>query len=510
MGFLEGLIQTGTYYSRRDRARIAGGGAVADLLNYLELPLDWPGEETDPERRPRVIRVALDVDDPEAVPLDVRGIQEVHLADYPGPFTTPLQAKAAYLYKSPVGSNVSWGFSPIYKLGKGTGEKAVSELLGGETPDWENRNKSRYYKMHKRVLADYEESGFFTDGSIARLMAALVARTEDIAQLWQDRKRSYLIVFGVQSPEGEFRFPGKIPAFVAYFNAKLTERQEKAAPAIAVDCMLCRKPDAAGRTLNQVFKFATFDKPGFLPGGNKSGEFSVFPVCETCFGLLQRGYTEAEARFSTQIGVYGLDLLVIPEMIGDSSNFDRLTNKFQEFLQAGVEEELGLFANIARRDASFVFHFLFTERNQAQVRVHRMVEDVPPSHFRKLRDIWNQKRNLFFPDRNPAQSSAVTLDSTVRQIAAMLLSLAGKTDGEKEVMKERAINLIADLFSNARVDVASLKRAAASRLAGLLSDPDWLNAANYSGRFKLERLWMLFEFIIAYNRLLDHMEVTQS
>jgi CRISPR-associated protein Csh1 len=509
MGFLEGLIQTGTYYSQQDRAALGKNASLADLLNYLELPLDWPEEDTDPERRPRVIRVALQVTDAEAVPLDVQGIDSIHLADYPGPFHSITNAKAAYLYKDPVGSNVSWGFSPIYKLGRGTGDKAVSELLGKETPDWESDTKSRFYKMHKRTLADYEKSGFFTQGSTDRLMSELVSQVEEIAKLWQDRSRSYLIVFGVESPDG-FRFPGQIPAFTAYFRSKLAERQAEAAPKTTADCMLCHKADAAGRTLNQVFKFSTFDKPGFLPGGGKANEFAVFPVCENCFSLLQRGYTEAEGHFSTQIGITGLELLVIPEMIGDTGNYDRLERKFQDFLQAGVESELGLFTNITRRDASYVFHFLFTERNQAQVRVHRMVEDVPPSHFRKLRDLWNLKLELFFPNRSAGQRTSVNLDSTIRQITAMLLSLAGKTDGEKEVMKERAVNLIADLFSNAQVDVTTLKRSAASRLPGLVSDPDWLNAANYSGPFKLERLWMLFEFLYAYNRHLDQVEVTQS
>ncbi len=503
MGLLESMMQIGSYYSLQDRA-----GDLADLVNYLELPLPMPDDNTKPERRPQVICVALDAADPASRPLEVRGIDSIHLADYPGPFANQTQAKLGYLYKAPAGANVTWGFAPIYKLGKGVGEKAQDALMAvHENTPWHDDKDTRYYKLHKRVLADYEDSGFFTPGSTDRLMAALVQKADQIAGLWQDRKRSYLLVFGVKSPAG-FQYPGQVPLFADYFRAKLAEKQAKTAKKSRGDCMLCHKTDAASRTLNQVFKFSTFDKPGFLPGGKTKNAFAVFPVCEACYALLQRGYTEAENHFTSRIGIMGLDLLAIPEFIGDPSNLSRLENLFSDFLKTGVEREMGMFEKIARHDASFVFHFLFTEKNQAQVRLLRLVEDIPPSHFRKLHQLWNRKRAQFFPKtQDDAGTVEVDLDSAIRQMVAMILSLAGKTENDQVVMQDQAVNLIADLFNNAPVDVASLKRAAAARLPGLLSDASWLNAPHYNGAFKLERLFMLFEFLTIYNQHLDQEEV---
>jgi len=497
MGFLEGLVQTGKYYNLQDQA-----GELADIVNYLELPLDIPGEDTDPEKRPQAIRVALKVADPDAVPLDVQGIESITLADYPG--NPRLNPKTAYLYKSPVGSNVSWGFSPVYKLGRGISdqETSVTALIGDRETNWLEAKQSRYFKMHKRVLNDYEESSFFTKGSVMRLMNSLVDNVNEISRYWCDRKRSYLLVFGLNR-DNQFVFPGEIPAFIEYFRAKIADRQNNSQSERGLDCILCHKDGAAGRTLDQVFKFSTFDKPGFLPGGDIKNSFSVFPICENCYSLLQRGYFEAQTHFSSRIGISTLDVLIIPEMIGELNNLDRLQKTFEDFIVSGVQKEIGFYTNIAKRGASYVFHFLFTEKIQAQVRLHRMVEDVPPSHFRKLFTLWNWNKKRFFPERDDTQN----LDSAIRQIVMMLQSLAGKTDGEKEVMKTQVINLVADLFANAYIDVETLKRMAVSRVPGMVSDPDWLNAKRYSGGYQLERLWMLFEFLYAYNRYLDQEEV---
>lgn len=497
MGFLEGLVQTGKYYNLQDQA-----GELADIVNYLELPLDIPGEDTDPERRPQVIRVALKVADPEAVPLDVQGIESITLADYPG--NPRLNPKTAYLYKSPVGSNVSWGFSPVYKLGKGISDQdnALSALLGNDITGWLDSNQSRFCKLYKRVLVDFEVSNYFTKGSVDRLMNALVDKAVEIARYWCDRKRSYILVFGL-SHNNNFLFPGEIPAFIEYFRSKIAFCQSKSTTKKNLDCILCHTPGAAGRTLDQVFKFSTFDKPGFLPGGDIKNSFSVFPICENCYSLLQRGYFEAQTHFSSRIGISTLDVLIIPEMIGELKNLDRLQKTFEDFIISGVQKEMGFYTNIAKRGASYVFHFLFTEKIQAQVRLHRMVEDVPPSHFRKLFTLWNWNKKRFFPERDDTQN----LDSAIRQIVMMLQSLAGKTDGEKEVMKTQVINLVADLFANAYIDVETLKRIVVSRLPGMVSDPDWLNDKQYQGRDQLERLWMLFEFFYTYNRYLDQEEV---
>ncbi len=504
MGFLEGLIQTGQYYQQQDQA-----GDLADLSNYLELPLPLPTAQMPEERRPQVIRVALKVADPMAVPLDVLGIESISLADYPGPFTEDLQKKMAYLYKSPVGANVTWGFSPIYKLGKGITDGAKTALVGdGEAIKWTDHPKSRFNKMHHRTLQNYETAGFFTKGSLERLMGDFATRVDEIAAYWSDRKRSYLLVLGIIM-NGRFAFPGQVPAFVAYFRSKLSDRQDNTAPDFPVDCAVCHKPNIAGRTLDQVFKFSTFDKPGFLPGGARQNTFAVFPVCEDCFALLQRGYTEVESHFTAEVNLPRLNVLIIPEIIGEIGNFERLVYQFQDFLKSGVEKEEGLFTKVSHQNARFVFHFIFTEQNQAQVRLHRMVEDIPPSHFRKLRSLWLINKTVFFPPK-PQEGIKHTdqdLDSIIRQIVAMVLSLAEKTEGEKEVMKDRAVNLIADLFSNAYVDVASLKRLVVSRLPGLLADPDWLNVPKRPGSVKLEQWWMLFEFLYAYNDNLDQEEV---
>jgi len=495
MGFLEGLVQTGKYYNLQDQA-----GELADIVNYLELPLDIPGEDTDPERRPQVIRVALKVADPEAVPLDVQGIESITLADYPGPFMKPeQQARYLYLYRQPAGKHVTWSFSPVHHFKDLRGEKDHGKV--------QKKFAKEINRIQKRILDDFEKpkdksKPEFTAGSVKRILKAFHGSIDMIARLWNDPKRSYLLVLGLEK-NNRFIHPGEIPAFITHFRKKLYEWLKVPSGDNYLNCVICQKPNVANRTLNKIFKFSTFDKPGFLPSMSDKNILSVFPVCEKCHGLLYRGYSEAEKRFSIEIGMNRVRIFIVPEIIGQMSNYDHLQKAFIDYANNGVRREKVLLRDITKRGAIYAFHFLFTEKNRAQVRLHRMVEDVPPSHFRKLFALWNWNRKRFFPERDDTQS----LDSVIRQIVMMLQSLVGKTDGEKAVMRTQVINLIADLFANAYVEVDSLKRIAVSRLPGLVSDPDWLNAKRYSGGYQLERLWMLFEFLYAYNRHLDLEEV---
>jgi len=197
----------------------------------------------------------------------------------------------------------------------------------------------------------------------------------------------------------------------------------------------------------------------------------------------------------------------VPEVIGKPA-FKQLIQDGKSYLKEGVESEERYLDSLARRDASFVYHFLFVEQNQAQLILHRLIEDVPPSHFRKLQKLWKEvktKYNLYSVKEDENSQSLInsSLDNAVRTTCALLMSLAGKTDADQKVMKENVLTVIASLFQNQLIDVRYYKTLAVSRLTGLFSDEDWIRPKNkeaYDGASQLHSLWMLFEFFTLFNQ----------
>lgn len=68
-------------------------------------------------------------------------------------------------------------------------------------------------------------------------------------------------------------YPGETAAFVKYFKSKLNpdEPVKKKGAQQTTYCALCGERDKKLETLDKVFKFATFDKPGFCRG-RKTGQ----------------------------------------------------------------------------------------------------------------------------------------------------------------------------------------------------------------------------------------------
>ncbi len=488
MGFINAVKELGELEARKSE-----GSGSDELDNYLQLPMPIIENE---EKKGKVIRIWLDVEDRDHNPLEVRGISKIDLVDYLAGGLEADEQKRRYLYRDPVGSNVSWVFSPIYKLGKGEPDGAAK--LIGEDGDWCSDTKSRFFKMEHRVLADYEKEDFWGEGSTERVMKALELQVDRIAELWNDKKRSYLLLFGIDDG-GVFRYPGEISAFRGYFQAKLENNLGNGTSSSSGKCALC---GGSGSMVNldKVFKFATFDKVSFLPGasGGKGVKEKVFPVCGDCFAALSRGRQVLDASFLDGRTIPGLKIFVVPELLSGANRLDMASTHTREFIRKGIAVEKQLFRKLARQDESLVFHFIFWEKNQAQERLHLMVEDVPPSRLKRLETLWTECHRVFLwnsyeePVFDPKN---VTLDQGIRTTYAVLSSLAGKSDQDKSVMRERTLGILGRLLGGERVDVREVKQLMVSRFPGLFSDTEWLRF----GGTNLRKMAAILDFLTRSN-----------
>jgi CRISPR-associated protein Csh1 len=495
MGFLNAVYGLGMLMQQRNKE-----SDLADVINFLQLP--HPLGEVE-ERRARVIRIWLKVADPDAQTLDIQGIGTIDLRDYPG-FDNEDRIKEHYLYRKPVGSAAQWSFSPIYKLGKG--EKDGRDLLLGDgcTID----KNSRFYKLRKVVLQHFEDMGCFTSGSVERIMAELVDRVDEIADRWKEKKRSYLLIFGVDRRE-TFLYPGQIPAFIAYFKNKLALTsdggRDKPATPLVYQCALCGDLSSKVNTMDKVFKFATFDKDSFLPGARDGVgvKEKTGPVCSTCYALLSAGKTEMENKFINLKTLPGINLYIVPEIYSDNSRRLRnVSEKTKRFLANGVKFETEVFEYLAEQGDGLIYHFLFTELNNAQVKVHFLIEDVPPTRLNHLWRLWEQTCKTY-RGSDAVEERKVSLDQAFRQVVAIILALAGKSEQDKKAMRDKALQIIGALLNNESVDVLGLKNNMVLRFPGLFTNPDWLRPKakeELPGRLKVRGMAEVIDFLIRVNR----------
>jgi len=494
LGFINAVFDLGKLES--EKAKTRGGGA--DVIDdYLQLPMPIIEDEA---KRGKVIRVWMKVEsdesanDPETKELNVSGISRMDLVDYWAGSEEDDEKKRRYLYRDPVGSNTSWGFSPIYKLGPAKAD--VRKEMLGENDQWATDDKSRFNKLEKRVLSDYEKTGCFSRGSKERIMKDLEKQIGRLSELWADKKRSYLLLFGIDQG-GSFLYPGEVPAFRYYFSSKL-EKSLSGGGATG-SCALC---GSSGTMLNldKIFKFATFDKVSFLPGAadGQGVKERVFPVCGGCLPALSRGREVLDSSFLDGKTIPGLKIYVVPELLLGQEGLEMVSKKTRDFIKTGIGIEEPIFRRLSRLDNSIIFHFLFWEKNQAQERLHLMVEDVPPSRLKKLGDIWVKcyRTYLWNSYENPDfDENKITLDQAIKNIFGVLSGLAGKSEQDKAVMRDRTIGILGRLLGGEIIDILEVKKLMVSRFAGLFADSEWLRF----GGVRLRQMAAVIDFLINSN-----------
>ncbi|NLZ39593.1 MAG: hypothetical protein GX893_08335, partial [Firmicutes bacterium] len=222
----------------------------------------------------------------------------------------------------------------------------------------------------------------------------------------------------------------------------------------------------------------------------------------TCYGVLSAGKEEMENKFVNFNAIPNTSLYVIPEIISDRKQYYRTASDFtQDFLEKGIRNEQNLFNILARVNEGLVYHFLFAEINQAQLIVHSLIEDVPPTRLRQLEELW-QETCIAFGYEIDSNSKKGHLHTAISQIVAVLLSLAGKREQDRLVMKDKIIAVISELLNSELIGVAEIKRLIVSRLAGMVTDPDWIKPKGKEqmpGRRKIKGMAEVLDFLYRVN-----------
>lgn len=474
MGFLQAMSQMGQFEHKDG------------LASYLVMPMEREGKE---------IRVWLKVIGDLHEPLQIEKVSRIDLADY----HSKIEYLKRYLYRARAGSAANWTYSPVHKAGKmkNNADKNLELLCG---PGWEKDKDTHFFKIKNRMLLDYEKQGFFTPGSVERIMTGMEASIKLVVNEL-DNKQSYIIVFGIEQ-EGDFLYPGEVPAFINYFEKKLNEnlfkgKNQKQKELHNQYCSLCGKSLINSITMDKIFKFATFDKVSVLPGLDKNEISYSYPLCPSCFENISAGREKVDRVLANASVLPDIRIWAIPEAVGNETQglFQRFLHSWEESFGnedvsgSGEKREHGYFSRLAKAGFGMSFHFVFWQRNNAQEIIHLMVEDVPPERLARLQSVWQKVSKSTFGWKNETD-----LDTAIRSLYATLAAFAGKSSADKIVFRDFALEVIGDMLQGQALPVDMFKRFIVPRLPRLVYEG---NPKNTKRTMRYAELWV--EYMQAVN-----------
>lgn len=501
LGFIQAVYDQGVLARRTSKS------INSELSSYLQLPMPVI---TDEKKSGREIRVWLSVENTQADMLIVRNIDKLDIVEY------PKMDKEKYLYRKPVSTAATWGYTPVYKLGKGEieGRKKLIgigdeharvemyEWLRGKREAFSSESikkkitENRLYKIKNALLDAFEKEQVFAPGAVNIIMSFFLDNVDGfVTEYWMDKNRSYIIIFGVVE-DGRFLYPGEIPAFRKHFWNRLrthvigesieNTKQQKVPECT---CAICGEQTGTAISIDKLFVFATFDKTNFLPGsrGIPGAKEKVYPLCQKCFSICSEGRERIKEYFRDSQTVIGLNIDIVPELIFGIGKLDRISDQTGLFLHKGITGEQYRYNRLAELGEGLVYHFSFWEQIQNQERIHLLIEDVPPTRLKHLLQAWQETNRIFYVDREDA-----TLDHLFKLMFSVLLALAGKRDEDKKTMRDRWVQMMGKLLGGQAIDVLWLKALVVSRFPGLFADQEWVRRF---GSSQVKSMQVLVDFL---------------
>ena len=249
------------------------------------------------------------------------------------------------------------------------------------------------------------------------------------------------------------------PDYKRYIFQRTVEELFKNAPAGV--CHLCGEtlPVTANTKFFKLLKFYNTDKLGFASGLNaKEGFYRSYSLCQECYMALLAGETFARKNLRSNLAYndvyvipsFHLDLKLSPERLKGWAKYLRnylgkLTSldgwhKFQEKLED--------FKDYDEHKASFLLNFLFVQRRQAEVRIQKLVQDVPPSRLDLLVEERSKIKNV--GDRLFGESGSWDLS------LGTIFWLFPVRKRQREVFNTDVLNFYEALFTSKHVKYNSL------------------------------------------------------
>ena len=217
-------------------------------------------------------------------------------------------------------------------------------------------------KIHKILIENYERI------------------YEDLLKIpAKDRSRALLSILIKENSE-EFLPSEKDDIKKVFLERQLTHKGES-----HNTCFFCGRKISSYPQLNEVFKFATFDKPGFTPVISKKA-YGVLSICDECRADLKAARTFIENNLSYDF--FGGDILWIIPSSPNPNYLKKIIDKLRDIYS---KEQMRRFSKTERiiekrlsegESVSYDFAVLSISKNEEKILMH--ATDVSPARLSKI------------------------------------------------------------------------------------------------------------------------------
>lgn len=262
----------------------------------------------------------------------------------------------------------------------------------------------------KELLATLDS---YRKDEISKIFEEFENKSEEISNdvldlLLKDVPERTLVTIMIQDSKNKSLFVGQIDEYREFFiRGTLAKRPNSVDLAI---CSVCNNKKNIGIFRERPLPFFFADKPMFFPDANPSYGRKGFPVCDSCYLVLQHGTQFIADKLSYSIPSIGsgrsdLKFWLIPhlndqELMIDFKNDLDNTNLYLNSLR-DLCQTLKTIDKYDRHDSKKVESFLrfsalfYSIDNRGLMRVTNYIQGIYPSQLQKLLDVKEDIDNLY-------------------------------------------------------------------------------------------------------------------
>ncbi len=243
-------------------------------------------------------------------------------------------------------------------------------------------NIQKTFRKFKRFFEESEKTKDFNKLLEDNEQKIIQDIEKTVQSLNTKEKDTYLTIIVLK--DGSELKPAEFESFRELFVEKALKRTvENGSEGV---CHFCGEKKVVSATVNEVFKFATFDKPGFCPSLKKENALKVLPICEECKTNLQNGANILTSDLA--FNFLGNRLWLIPSLIHqDDYILKRVINKIKDAsneLKDFASKEKEIERALSDEDQVVHYDFLFIQINQSQQRIELHLTEISPTRLRLL------------------------------------------------------------------------------------------------------------------------------
>lgn len=240
---------------------------------------------------------------------------------------------------------------------------------------------------------------------------------------------------------------------------------------------------------SKIFSFYTIDKPGMITGGfRRESAWKNFPVSAEAGQCLKqaRDYLDRNQQYRMP---GGFRYWVIPKFVFAETEDDlsRIMEELSNYSASSpgfglgheaierfseVEDRIKLIQGFA--ESQVLLSFLFWEKNNAQLKINLLVDDVPPTRLKRLIDAQKRVAKLDTYDHWQSLVQSREKDRTIRFSFGLVWPFFKREaqKGGKLTYSEDYLRFIRALYLNQAPDHRLVLELIMEFLAALFKDPD--------------------------------------